>query len=113
MVINSIVIGIVFGLPLLFGVILFLFSLVAFSVNVIQFGMDQVHDAPADSSMLYIHWYIWTLFLGSLVVRIPLVAWSYLYTITCLATAPLALGITLCIHRYKRNWYLAVEFLTS
>ena len=58
---TSIVIGIVFGIPILFGVILLLCSLVAFSANVIQFGMDQLHDAPADDSVLYIHWYVWTL----------------------------------------------------
>ena len=42
--ITVIVVCIVFGLALFFGAILLLCSLVAFSANVIQFGMDQLHD---------------------------------------------------------------------
>ena len=48
--------SVVFGLPVVCGVVLFLSSMVAFSANVIQFGFDQLHDAPAESSTLYIHW---------------------------------------------------------
>ena len=36
-----------------------LVSIVAFNANVIQFGMDQLHDSPADHQSLFIHWYMW------------------------------------------------------
>ena len=33
--------------------------------------MDQLHGAPTDDSVLYIHWHIWTIFLGSLLIQLP------------------------------------------
>ena len=44
-------------------------SLIAFSANVIQYGIDQLRDAPTDNSVLYIHWYVWTTFFGMFNVR--------------------------------------------
>ena len=67
-----IVLSIVFGLPVLFGVVLTLSSLVAFNANVIQYGLDQLDGNHKDDAKLYIHWYVWTIFVGSLFVRIPL-----------------------------------------
>lgn len=52
--ITIIVLCIVFGLVIFFGAILLLCSLVAFSANVIQFGIDQLHDAPTDDSVLLV-----------------------------------------------------------
>ena len=54
------------------AVFLLISSFVAFSANVIQFGLDQLHDAPTDDSVLYIHWYIWTLYTGTTVIFNPL-----------------------------------------
>ena len=97
-----------FGLPIFFGAILLLCSLVAFSANVIQYGMDQLHDAPADDSVLYIHWYVWTFYLVLLVVRsswyFPLIYYISYYCIVPLAL--LLLGITLCVYRCKRDFFL-------
>ena len=33
---------------------------VVFNANIIQFGMDQLHDSPGDHQSLFIHWYFWT-----------------------------------------------------
>ena len=44
---------------------------VVFNANIIQFGMDQLHDSPRDHQSLFIHWYFWTWnvgFLGSQIV---------------------------------------------
>ena len=65
------VLSVVFGLPVLCGLMLFVCSIVAFSANVIQFGFDQLHDSPADSSTLYIHWYVWTNQVGQFLLRFP------------------------------------------
>ena len=45
-------------------------SFVAFSTNVIQFGLDQLHDASTDDSVLYIHWYVSTYYLGMSLVKL-------------------------------------------
>lgn len=36
--------------------------------------MDQLRDAPTDDSVLYsyINWYVWTTFVGSVLIRLPL-----------------------------------------
>ena len=54
----------VLGIPTFFVLILVVSSIIAFSVNVIQFGLDQVHDAPTDDSALYVYWYVWTVYCG-------------------------------------------------
>ena len=41
--ISTIILCVVFGLPILFGLVLTFCSLVAFNANVIQFGTDQLH----------------------------------------------------------------------
>ena len=71
-----VVVSVAFGLPLLSGVILLICSLITFSANVIQFGIDQLRDAPTDDSVLYIYWYVWTGYVGSLIIRIPFAAIS-------------------------------------
>ena len=104
----------VIGFPCL---ILVFASLIAFSANVIQFGMDQLHDSPTDHSVLYVHWYVWTVYVGYLIVRIPyaLVMVHALEIINFIiafyvTTVPLALTlllITLLIHRCKvASWFL-------
>ena len=98
---TTVVVCTLFGIPICFGVILILCSLVAFSANVIQYGMDQLHDAPTDDSVLYIHWYVWTVFLVLLVVRSSCVFFSnplYIsyYCIDSLSTSP-SWDYTMCI----------------
>ena len=105
----SVVLFVVLGLPAIFGVILLLCSLVAIRANVIQYGMDQLHDAPTDDSVLYIHWYVWTIYVGFLVVRLPIVFYSsttfFMFALGP-GLAPFLLGITLCIQKYNRRWFL-------
>ena len=69
-VITIIVLCLVFGLPIFFGILLIICSLVTFNANVIQFGLDQLHDAPTEDSILYIHWYVWTSYLGVMPVKL-------------------------------------------
>ena len=35
-------------------------SYISFSANVIQFGMDQLHDSPTEDSVLFIHWFVFS-----------------------------------------------------
>ncbi len=39
-------------------------SFLLFKGNVIQFGMDQLQEFPADHQSLFIHWYMWVYFLS-------------------------------------------------
>ena len=109
----SVVLFVVFGFPAVFGVILLFCSLVAFSANVIQYGMDQLHDTPTDDSILYIHWYVWTIYAGFLIVRLPIVFYNTTFILIVALFSGLAiiiiilLGITLCIQKYTNHrWFL-------
>ena len=62
---------ILFGIPAFFGIMFLICSTIAFNANVIQFGIDQLHDAPAESLTLYIHWLVWTSQVGVFLIRLP------------------------------------------
>ena len=108
------VLCVVFGLPVLSGAILFLCSIIAFNANVIQFGLDQLHDAPAESLKLYIHWYVWTNQVGLFLLRLPSASLfndslkfiAYASSPVLVFLALILLGVTLCLERYKRRWFL-------
>ena len=102
-----------FSIPACFGIIIILCSAVAFSANVIQYGMDQLHDAPTDDSALYIHWYVWTVYVGLFIVRVEFAIvyeqasmLSVLIFPSVILLALLLLGIMLCIYKYKHNFFL-------
>ena len=92
---------------------LFLCSAVAFSANVIQFGLDQLRDAPMESLTLYIHWYVLTTQVGPFIIRLTaafaihdtLYAAMYLIPIF-IGLATLFLMVTLCLERCKHHWFL-------
>ena len=93
-------------------------SYISFSTNVIQFGMDQLHDSPTEDSVLFIHWFVFSSSIGFALIKavyiLPqinnemiLVLADYLipYLLT-LALATILLGVSLCIARWKRQWFL-------
>ena len=90
------------------GITLTLCSLITFSANVIQYGMDQLHDAPSDDLTLYIHWYVWTSYMGLMLIRLLFltVLGTFLYIPCTLPLLILLLGVTLCLQRYKQHWFL-------
>ena len=54
------------------GVIVFLAVYVIFLINAFQFGMDQLHDSPTEDSILFIHWYVWIYYSGTLITETAL-----------------------------------------
>ena len=46
------------GVPVLVSMFVVISSVVAFNANVIQFGLDQLHDSPTEYLVLYIHLYV-------------------------------------------------------
>ena len=87
---------VVFGIPILIALLLAICGLVVFSANVIHLGIDQLLDAPTDESVLFIHWYVWTTFVGSLIIRLTTgVVIGILNSIVLFHVALILLGITL------------------
>ena len=66
-------VNVVFGvLGGLLGIMLYV-GLIGFTANVVQFGMDQLHDSPGEDNTLFIHWYVWTYYASFFSVQL---AWS-------------------------------------
>ena len=59
------------GVPVVIGIFLFICSIVTFNANVIQFGLDQLHDSPTEYLVLYIHWYVLVSQFAAAVVDMP------------------------------------------
>ena len=97
-------------------------GLIGFTANVVQFGMDQLHDSPAEDSTLFIHWYVWTYYASFFSVHlarnITYVGTHRPSTITYYnkigiflsALIPvvvvMVLAITLYLVRHRRRWFL-------
>ena len=105
-IITLTVVCVVFGLPIFIALLLTLCGLISFNANVIQYGMDQLHDAPTEDSILYIHWYVWTTFAGLLALRPPISIFRVSIFFSLFPIALILLGITLCLQKYKRSWFM-------
>ena len=95
-----ILVSVAFGIPTFIAFLLLPCGLVCFSANVIQYGMDQLHAAPTNDSMLYIHWYVWTSYAGLMPMKLVFnINWHVLPAFSaCLISLPLVLlGLILCI----------------
>jgi peptide/histidine transporter 3/4 len=101
------------------GLILVYTGLVGFTANIVQFGMDQLHDSPGEDRTIFIHWYVWTYYASVLVVQL---AWSLIFlqyprfniymTIGCgwmaftILAVVVVLSTTLCLARRRRRYFL-------
>ena len=100
------------GLIALLGLVVLCSSWITFDANIIQFGMDQLHDSPAEDSVLFIHWFVFCTSLGNAVTNIPShwitdKCWESILAFTSLALVLLiVLGASLCFIRQRRRWFM-------
>ena len=100
-------------------VIMLYVGLIGFTANVVQFGMDQLHDSPAEDNTLFIHWYVWTYYASFFFFQLAsysgfaffYVDSSFNIILLCLpALVPvvvvMVLAITLCLVSRRRRWFL-------
>ena len=104
------------------GLILIYANAMVFTTNAIVFGMDQLHDAPTQDLLLFIHWYVWIYYVSILVTE---VAWNLTFydpfyvdyldstRITGIALSAsiffislLLLTFSLCVTHCKQRWFL-------
>ena len=101
--------------------IVILVGLIGFTANVVQFGMDQLHDSPGEDRTLFIHWYVWTYYASILADQL---AWNLMFALpynggfnyyniagySLLALIFLliivVLPITFTLARRRRRWFL-------
>ncbi len=104
-------------LPFLFPCVLI--GYVGFTANVIQFGMDQLHDSPGEDRILFIHWYMY----GSTIPAYSLLISSGYFTYFIINTRMPLLGLliarilpyvsvivllmlSLCVGYFKKKHFL-------
>ena len=92
--------------------IVFVFGLSGYWANFIQFGLDQLLEAPSTSLALFIHWVIWAENLGTLVVQLFFAAVlcnnfssQHSYTPLCGLMIALMLLFLLIILCFRRRWF--------
>ncbi len=88
-------------------------SFIGFNANVIQFGMEQLHDSPADHQSLFIYWYVWIYYLVQILIEQP---WNIISSfsstvgtimfIIILPSSFVIIVVSLCVAYRKRNWFL-------
>ena len=105
-----------FGPPAVLGMITLLCSYTAFSANILQFGMDQLYDSSTEDHVMFIHWFVFTSFLGLAANKVTttiIFAYTSFNTSTYvvaesfpLAAMLLFFGISLCVAQRKRQWFM-------
>ena len=93
------------------------FGMVGFIANVLQFGMDQLHDSPGEDQSIFIHWYVWAFYFSVFIIQgiwSLILSWDVESTHICgsvlLTLLPLLvtvlLIVTLCVAHHRRRWFL-------
>ncbi len=86
-----------------------------FLANIIQFGMDQLHDSPGEDRTLFIHWFVFVTyaatFISLLVANNTFLSIFHFYIgiyikIFMLFIVMLLLIISSCVAHRKRRWFL-------
>ena len=90
--------------------IFLLSSFVGIIANIIQFGMDQLHDSPQDHQSLYILWYMWVTtlatFIADTMAEIVLTRTGVTYFFLAFPLPIVFLIMSLYIAHKKRAWFL-------
>ena len=104
------------GLSSFFGIFLII-GFIGFIANAIQFGLDQLHDSPAEDQSLFIHWFAW-IFLVYIILSsnapellLNLSQPFLMYLVIALTfVVPLLLAVllvvALCFAHHQRKWFI-------
>ena len=95
--------------------VMFIMGHICFAANVIQFGIDQLLDSPSHHQSLFIHWFVWVLYISSFATQIVQIAVSLLgasghiniIVVTAVFIVTIVLfSVLYCLVRYKQQWFL-------
>ena len=114
----SIAMTVIGAILIVAGFSLLIIGNAGYSANVIQFGLDQLYDAPAEDQSLFIHWYIWANSAAELVISVISSSLYFAATTQRMITSrtllfsvmpamlTFTLVITLCVAYCKKRWFL-------
>ena len=106
------------------GGIAFLISYIAFTANVVQFGMDQLHynmeDVHEKGPVLFVHWYVWTSNLGMFMWKVDWGTYIFnfdyhnsLLFILSTFIALIVIGVSFCFALYYSRRHTFQSLTTS
>ncbi len=93
--------------------IAYLLGYCGYNANIIQYGLDQLRDAPSQDSVVFLHWYFWLYYCSTFITQGVYTAVTYYYpsdTFRILAitsmivSSVVLLAISLSIADYKQRW---------
>ncbi len=97
------------------SIVLLIIGTSGFYANAIQFGLDQLHDSPAEDQSLFIHWYMWAYYSSKLIMTVALSGTKQsgptnilghvviLLVLTCTAVT---LFTSMCYTWRNKHWFL-------
>jgi len=83
-----------------------------YNANILQYGLDQLRDAPSQDSVLFLHWYFWFFSCGTFVsLGIYIIVginsgYNILAAISMIVLSIVVLVISLCVADRKQRWFL-------
>ena len=114
--------AIVFVLIAAAHLVVLLISYVVFNTNALNYGMDQLHDSPAQDSLLFINWYVWENYVAIMIADLM---WALLFyesfyvahisinrsagiALSCLSFCIILffLIVSLCLAHRRKRWFL-------
>ena len=73
-----------------------------YQANIIQFGIDQLHDASTEEIQAFISWYVWTYFSGGIVIEIATSClqkdYHIIWQIAITASLAIVLSLSFTLH---------------
>ena len=94
-------------ISLIIGLLLYV-ALAGFEANVVQFGTDQLLEAPGEELSFFIHWFVWADYVGHMVSEISFAFYSCSHTVVMGMAIFVMLLITLglmCVLCYSCSVY--------
>ena len=98
------------------GLLILLCSIAAFGANVIQLGLDQLHDSPAEDQIIFIQWYMWIYYAAILTVLLLIENFNFSYTInlksyyykmgSLFTVISIILIVSVYIAYKKKKWFM-------
>ena len=110
-----------FSIIVAIGILILLLTtitLALFNANIIQFGVNQLQDSPADHQSLYIYWYVWVnyvvvfiLLIRSTIIKLYVYIGNVSIFLNLVAAGPfissiVLLCVVLIVVHCKKHWFL-------
>ena len=92
------------------AILAFLVGFSGFQSNIVQFGLDQLLDASSENLSLFLHWFVWTNYIGKLFVWLLITAYPCsktirnfeLFSLLVLILVSTIVAFMVCC---KRRWF--------